>query len=102
VNSKSSLHNVCCARAARGQAIAEPKIPLTKSRRLIASPTARDYGDRHLPMQLQQEFASREMGSQVMLRSSNESDRMSEVGLGRVKTSALAARVEYLERIAYD
>jgi hypothetical protein len=24
------------------------------------------------------------------------------MGLGRVKTSALAARVEYLERIAYD
>jgi hypothetical protein len=27
---------------------------------------------------------------------------MAEMGLGRVKTSALAARVEYLERIAYD
>src|SRR6516164_2857625 len=50
---------VCCARAASGQATADPTIPLMKSRRRIACP-----GLRTTPtMGLQQEFATGGMGS---------------------------------------
>src|SRR5215467_5128020 len=53
----------CCARAASGHAVAEPTIPLTKSRRRIAF--AQGLGLRRLRltmMQLQQGFAIGEMG----------------------------------------
>src|SRR5262249_5192812 len=54
----------CCARATSGQAVAEPTIPLMKSRRRIAF--AQGLGLRRLRltmMQLQQGFATGGMGS---------------------------------------
>ncbi len=49
---------LCCARAASGQATAEPTIPLMKSRRRIARSKAQD----HARMRLQQEFPIGETG----------------------------------------
>jgi hypothetical protein len=50
----------CCARAVSGQTVADPTIPLMKSRRRIAFTKAGDYADR---TRLQQGFATDGMGS---------------------------------------
>jgi hypothetical protein len=67
-----------CAREARGQTIAEPAIPLMKSRRRIAFPTAgycadfgRDYSRVLRPAK---------WGPTVILHSNNPEDRMSALG----------------------
>jgi hypothetical protein len=49
-----------CARAASGHVTAETTAALTKSRRRIASPKARNYATP--PGRLQQQFATDEMG----------------------------------------
>jgi len=50
----------CCARAVSGQAVAEPTIPLMKSRRRIAF--AQGLGPRQFSFGLQQGFPTDEMG----------------------------------------
>jgi uncharacterized protein YchJ len=52
----------CCARAASGQAMADPAIPLMRSRRRIAFSKALDCADYHSQRILQQGFATDEMG----------------------------------------
>ena len=78
------IRSICCARAASGQAAPEPTIPLTKSRRRIASPR----GLRSAPTvtyrtQLQQGFATGEMGFGVSLHGSNLRSLMSALGQKR-------------------
>jgi hypothetical protein len=80
----------CCARAASGQAAAEPTMPM-KSRRRIAFPKVKL---RDLVLQLQQGFATGEMGFSVSLHGSNLEPLMSALGQLRTKfevrvTSAL-------------
>src|SRR5262249_43413239 len=67
----------CCARAARGQAVAELTITLMKSRRRIALPKA---GTTPTRSRLQQGFAIDEMGSGINLHSSNSEPPMSALG----------------------
>jgi hypothetical protein len=74
----------CCARAASGQAAAEPTIPSTKSRRRIAFPKAQDHAD----CGFQRSDYSRDLrpakwGSEVISRSSNSQRLMSALGHSR-------------------
>ena len=66
----------CCARAASGQAVADPAIALIKSRRRIARPQAQDYVTR----QLQQGTALGGMRFRVTLQSSNPEPTMFALG----------------------
>ena len=54
-----------CARAARGHVAADPAIPITKSRRLIALPS---FGTTKSSASLKQEFATSDTGATVNLR----------------------------------
>src|SRR5215470_6709613 len=67
-----------CAREARGQTIAEPAIPLMKSRRRIAFPTAgycADFG-----CDYSRDLRAAKWGPTVILRGNNPQDRMSALG----------------------
>ena len=75
---------VGCARAPSGHVDAEPATPLMKSGRRIALSKAEDCAD--LRLQLQQGFATGEMGSGVSLHGSNPAQLMS--ALGQKQTSA--------------
>jgi hypothetical protein len=55
-----------------------------KSRHRIAFSKAQQCANHYFDDRLQQEFAIREMGSGVILRSGNPGERMSESGLSTV------------------
>src|SRR5215472_570209 len=74
-----------CAREARGQTIAEPAIPLMKSRRRIAFPTAGSCAD--FGCDYSRVLRPVEWGPTVILRGNNAQDRMS--ALGQKQTSEL-------------
>src|SRR6516162_5250552 len=74
----------CCARAASGQAAADPAIALMKSRRRIALPEA---GTTPRRKRLQQGFTTGGMGSDGHLRSNNPQHRMSALGQKRTSPS---------------
>src|SRR5262249_54923696 len=61
----------CCARAASGQAMADPAIPLMRSRRRIAFSKALDCADYRSQRILQQGFATNEIDFRVSLYGSN-------------------------------
>src|ERR1700751_2917997 len=70
-----------CARAATGHAVAEPTIPLMKSRRRIASPEG--SGVRRLLLtgcDYSRDLRSAEWGPIVIVRGNNSQDRMSSLG----------------------
>jgi hypothetical protein len=80
----------CCARAASGQAAAEPTIPLMQSRRRIAFPKA---GTTPTIKELQQGFTTGGMGSGVSLQGTNPKPLMS--ALGQKATSIAGGGVRF-------
>src|SRR5215469_18903806 len=70
-----------CAREARGQTIAEPAIPLMKSRRRIAFPTAGSCAD--FGCDYSRVLRPAKWGPTVILRGNNPHDRMSALGQKR-------------------
>ena len=70
----------CCPRAASGHAVAEPTIPLMKSRRRIAAPKAQACADYALECDYSRDLRLAEWGAPVILRGNNPQDRMSALG----------------------
>jgi hypothetical protein len=78
------IFRTCCARVASGQTVAEPTIPLMKSRRRIAAPKAQSLcGLRFGMTQLQQGFAAGGMGFRIKSHGGNFEPLMSALGQKR-------------------